>query len=81
METPRQRIDKIDYTIAKTIGYYRLKDAIAKTTDPTNVYVFVMNSDAPHPVNDIDGDDTRLFMYNDINMFKDMLKIELPLEI
>ena len=41
-DEPRKRIRTIEYTSAKTIGYYRLRDAIARTTDPTNVYLFVM---------------------------------------
>ena len=74
----KDRIKSIDYTMAKTIGYYRLMDSMANTTDPTNVYMFVMDSDAPHPVHDDSTDPTHLFTYNDIGMFKDMLKIELP---
>lgn len=74
----KDRITSIDYTMAKTIGYYRLMDSMAKTTDPTNVYMFVMDSNAPHPVHDDSTDPTHLFPYNDIGMFKDMLKIELP---
>ena len=74
----KDRIKSIDYTMAKTIGYYRLMDSMANTTDPTNVYMFVMDSDAPHPVHDDTTDPTHLFPYNDIDMFKDMLKIELP---
>lgn len=45
------------YFVPKTVGFYQLRNTLARTTEPFNTYMFVSDANAPVPAYDIDTSD------------------------
>ena len=55
---------KIDVNFAFPLGFYELHNVVSGMQDPVNTYTFVMDGDAPKPI-----DDGRYLIYQDYDKF------------
>lgn len=82
-----------NYSVPRTVGFYQLRNTMARVSDSFNTYMFVSDANAPVPLYDVESEinwwndeskslevSNSLFLYADSLLFNQIGEVKLPFD-